>query len=405
METACYFEELMGKFIWYDEDSHLNSYGLRIQICISELGLNSINSTHFQLLDDNILEVSLVLAQVGRMCPCCLGIGHVARNCKFSSNLQPQVHVFVVGTKSGSAKCDDFSGLYISTAQRTGIRIGPQKVLTRGVAIGHRCFSPQDDIKYRCMLKRKVESSSFANMASKRTKLHVTDDTQPDRKRKHGQELSSDNLQFKRARNFSKDDHVDSSIKIGIVRRKRKRFSSCEDLVISFPTLKKVCLPCALDFYEANNGSNGGDESQDFLHHSLVWERDQESIVKPQDTRKQSCNTFDSSLGWQFFIDCFPYAKKDYEAILRNCWNQSDSGSPSFRVHTKLSRSLQTLSQWSKSCIGNLPARIAQVEQVLNNISKEILLVGVPDSVKMSMLQDTKHLLEFLYYCEASFWA
>ena len=60
---------------------------------------------------------------MGRFCPSCLSIGHVAKHCPYVSPSQFQATVDVVGLESSRVEYDDFFECYISNLQENGIKI------------------------------------------------------------------------------------------------------------------------------------------------------------------------------------------------------------------------------------------------------------------------------------------
>lgn len=96
----------------------------------------------------------------------------------------------------------------------------------------------------------------------------------------------------------------------------------------------------------------------------------------------------------------FPYCTK----IIDTSWSQSSRGSPGFTLHCKLTSTLSALLSWSKTQIGNLPAKIKQGEDLIQSLSSGIHSDTPPSSQLNSALEEARNNLEFLYECENSFW-
>lgn len=113
----------LGKFICFDNTSGSNSYGLRFKISLSQQGLDYRNLSSLFINNGQLSDLSLVLEQVGRFCPSCLQIGHVAKHCNPVSCSQYQTHISLVGLKSVKVKYDEFFGVYISYFRENGIKL------------------------------------------------------------------------------------------------------------------------------------------------------------------------------------------------------------------------------------------------------------------------------------------
>ncbi|KAI9118465.1 hypothetical protein K1719_010797 [Acacia pycnantha] len=104
-------------------------------------------------------------------------------------------------------------------------------------------------------------------------------------------------------------------------------------------------------------------------------------------------------------FEAYWYHCPDCSKIISECWQQQASGSSSFQVHSKLARTLSTLLNWSKTHIGNLSYRIFVEEQKLLKLNEALPVNTQPSPLLETEIGNTKHMLEFLYDCEASFWA
>ena len=72
----------LSKFICYDTRSMYNDFGSRLKIYLSKKGFDSRKLCNLFLVNGEIRKMSLVLEQVGRFCPSCLSLGHVAQHCQ-----------------------------------------------------------------------------------------------------------------------------------------------------------------------------------------------------------------------------------------------------------------------------------------------------------------------------------
>ncbi|KAI9075183.1 hypothetical protein K1719_042914 [Acacia pycnantha] len=63
------------------------------------------------------------------------------------------------------------------------------------------------------------------------------------------------------------------------------------------------------------------------------------------------------------------------------------------------------VSKWSKMHVGNLSHRIQAAEHHLQLLSSSLDSSGTPLHFMVTEFHQAKHQLEFLYDCEASFWA
>lgn len=121
-KIAKFLGNSLGKFICYDSRSLYNEYGLRFKIYLSKKGFD-YSKLNILLLDNGeIRKIPLLLEQVGRLCPSCLTLEHIAQHCHSSSPSQFQATVSVVGLKSVRVEFDDFFGCYISYFQEKGIK-------------------------------------------------------------------------------------------------------------------------------------------------------------------------------------------------------------------------------------------------------------------------------------------
>lgn len=153
VKTARHIGEKLGHFVNYDK-SLSNCYGMRIQVCLLQYGLNFPKLNCFQLPDGKTLKLSIVLEQVGRVCSSCMGIGHVAQRCKVSLISQPTIIISAVGYRSVGVKYDVFSGLYSTTARMSGVHIS------------------MHDTKSKNLCKRKVDLLELDNKACKKIRVH-----------------------------------------------------------------------------------------------------------------------------------------------------------------------------------------------------------------------------------------